>query len=77
MPDGAPIADAKGRRSHVTSAGAAPSLGKHVLMSYLPPEHAREGERLAVEYMMELYPVTVAVVGSTPIFDPENERIRS
>ena len=76
-PDGAPITDAKGRRSYVTSAGAGPSVGKHLLMAYLPPEHAREGESLAVEYMGELYPVTVAVAGSTPIFDPENTRIRS
>jgi hypothetical protein len=35
------------------------------------------GERLAVQYMGERYPVTVAVVGSTPLFDPENIRIRS
>ena len=28
-------------------------------MSYLPPEHANEGEQLAVEYMTELYPATV------------------
>jgi glycine cleavage system aminomethyltransferase T/glycine/D-amino acid oxidase-like deaminating enzyme len=76
-PDGAPIVDAHGRRSYVTSAGAGPSLGKHLLMSYLPPEHAVEGKTLAVEYMRELYPVTVAVVGSKPPFDPENERIRS
>ena len=67
----------KGRRSFVTSAGAGPSVGKHLLMAYLPPEHAREGERLVVEYMHERYPVTVAVAGSTPIFDPENTRIRS
>ena len=76
-PDGAPIVDAKGRRSFVTSAGAGPSVGKHLLMAYLPPEQAREGEQLAVEYMNERYPVTVAVAGSTPIFDPENTRIRS
>jgi glycine cleavage system aminomethyltransferase T len=75
--DGAPIVDAKGRRSFVTSAGAGPSIGKHILMAYLPPEHAREGEQLKVEYMAEQYPVTVAVAGSTPIFDPENSRIRS
>ena len=74
--DGAPIVDAKGRRSYVTSAGAGPSVGKHLLMSYLPPEHAREGEQLAVEYMNERYPVTVASRGSTPIFDPDNERVR-
>jgi glycine cleavage system aminomethyltransferase T len=76
-PDGSPIVDAKGRRSFVTSAGAGPSVGKHLLMAYLPPEHAQEGEQLAVEYMNERYPVTVAVAGSTPIFDPENARIRS
>jgi glycine cleavage system aminomethyltransferase T/glycine/D-amino acid oxidase-like deaminating enzyme len=76
--DGTPLTDAKGRRSYVTSAGAGPSLGKHLLMSYLPPEHAVEGSTdLAVEYMTERYPVTVEVVGPRPVFDPENARIRS
>ena len=75
--DGAPLVDAKGRRSFVTTAGSAPSVGKYLLMAYLPPEHAREGEELAVEYMNERYPVTVVVAGSTPTFDPENTRIRS
>ena len=73
--EGGPITDAHGRRSYVTSAGSAPSLGKHILMSYLPPEHAVEGTKLAVEYLGEQYPVTVARVGSKPLFDPENERI--
>ena len=76
-PDGEPIADAKGRRSFVTSAGAGPSIGKHILMSYLPPEHAVAGEQLSVEYMGERYPVTVAVADSTPVFDPDNSRVRS
>jgi glycine cleavage system aminomethyltransferase T len=75
--DGQALVDRKGRRSFVTTAGAAPSVGKHVLMSYLPPEHARVGEQLAVEYMGERYPVTVATTDSTPLFDPENARIRS
>jgi glycine cleavage system aminomethyltransferase T/glycine/D-amino acid oxidase-like deaminating enzyme len=75
--DGAPLTDAKGRRSFVTSAGAGPSIGKFILMSYLPPEHANAGEQLAVEYMGERLPATVAVVGSTPIFDPDNERVRA
>ena len=75
--DGAPLTDAKGRRSYVTSAGAGPSVGKHLLMSYLPPEHAIEGGKLAVEYFGEQHPVTVAVVGSRPLFDPDNARIRS
>ena len=75
--DGKPLTDAKGRRSYVTSAGAGPSIGKHILMSYLPPEHANVGEQLAVEYMGERYPVTVQTNDSTPVFDPENARVRS
>jgi heterotetrameric sarcosine oxidase gamma subunit len=74
--DGQPLVDARGRRSYVTSAGAGPSVGKHLLMSYLPPAYAKEGTKLAVEYMGEQYPVTVAVAGATPLFDPENARIR-
>lgn len=76
--DGTPLTDSKGRRSYVTSAGAGPSLGKYILLAYLPPEHAVEGSQdLAVEYMTELYPVTVGAAGATPLFDPENARIRS
>jgi glycine cleavage system aminomethyltransferase T len=75
--EGAPLVDRKGRRSYVTSAGAGPSIGKHILMSYLPPEYAVVGGELAVEYMGEQYPVTVATNDSTPVFDPENARIRS
>jgi glycine cleavage system aminomethyltransferase T/glycine/D-amino acid oxidase-like deaminating enzyme len=74
---GEPLIDAKGRHSYVTSAGSGPSVGRHLLMAYLPPEQAAEGTRLAVEYLGEQYPVTVAVAGSTPLFDPANERIRS
>jgi glycine cleavage system aminomethyltransferase T/glycine/D-amino acid oxidase-like deaminating enzyme len=76
-PDGEVIVDEEGRRSYVTSAGAGPSVGKHLLMGYLPPEYAREGQSLQVEYMGTQYPVTVEVAGSRPLFDPENERIRS
>jgi glycine cleavage system aminomethyltransferase T len=71
------LVDARGRRSYVTSAGAGPSVGKHILMAYLPPGQAVAGEELLVEYMAEHYPVTVAVAGSAPLFDPENTRIRS
>jgi glycine cleavage system aminomethyltransferase T len=75
--DGTPLTDAHGRRSYATSTGAGPSIGKHIVMSYLPPEYANEGEQLAVEYMTELLPATVEIVGSKPPFDPENERIRA
>jgi len=75
--DGQPITDRKGRRSYVTSAGSGPSLGKYILMGYLPPEHAVVGNELAVEYMGEQYPVTVVTNDSTPVFDPDNTRVRS
>ncbi|HYL08963.1 MAG TPA: glycine cleavage T C-terminal barrel domain-containing protein, partial [Candidatus Udaeobacter sp.] len=74
--NGQRIVDRKGRGSYVTSAGAGPSIGKHILMAYLTPEHAVAGNQLLVEYMGEHYPVTVAVAGATPVFDPENTRIR-
>ncbi|MGC3021841.1 GcvT family protein [Brevibacterium sp. FAM 24630] len=74
--DGQPLVDGHGRRAYVTSAGSAPSLGKHVLMAFLPPAEAVLGNRLQVVYMEEFYPVTVAAVDSTPLFDPDNECIR-
>lgn len=75
-PDGEAIVDSHGRRSYVTSAGSGPSVGKYILLSYLPPEYAKEGTKLAVEYMAERYPVTVAVAGSRPLFDPDDERMK-
>ena len=48
--EGDPIEDRKGRRSYVTSAGAGPSLGTFILMAYLPPDRAEEGNRFLVEY---------------------------
>ena len=74
--DGQRIVDAKGRVSRVTTAGAAPSLGTYLLMAYLPPEHAVEGAELRVMYMNELFPVRVARVGSTPLFDPTDARMK-
>ncbi len=75
-PDGEPIVDRKGRRSYVTSAGSGPSVGKHILLAYLPPAHAKVGEKLIVEYMAEQHPVTVDIAGNGCLFDPENARVR-
>jgi glycine cleavage system aminomethyltransferase T len=74
--DGTVLQDRNGRRSFVTVAASGPSVGRHLLMAYLPVEDAVVGNRLAVEYIGELYPVTVAAVGSTAVFDPENARMR-
>ncbi|WP_331235895.1 GcvT family protein [Natronorarus salvus] len=73
--EGEVLVDSEGRRSYVTSAGSAPSLGKHLLMAYLPREEAEEGRSLQVEYMGDRYPITVERVGNEPLFDPGNERI--
>ena len=45
-------------------------------MAFLPPAEAVLGNRLQVVYMEEFYPVTVASIDSTPLFDPDNECIR-
>jgi heterotetrameric sarcosine oxidase gamma subunit len=74
--DGERIVDRKGRSSYVTSAGPGPSVGKYLLMTYLPPEHAVEDNTLLVEYMGEQYPVTVARAGRKPLFDPDDERMK-
>jgi len=71
------IVDSKGRVSRVTTAGAGPSVGKYLLLAYLPPEHAVEGAKLQVMYMNELYPVTVERAGATPLFDPTDARMKS
>ena len=39
--------------------------------------HAVVGANLSVEYMGERYPVTVATNDSTPLFDPDNSRVRT
>ena len=74
--DGGTLTDGHGHHPYVTAAGSAPSLGKHVLMAYLPPDQAVVGNQLAVSYMEELYPVTIGSIDATPLFDPTNERMR-
>ena len=74
--DGTVLVDGRGRRSFVTTAASGPSVGRHLLLAYLPVEEAVVGRELAVEYIGELYPVTVAAVGATAVYDPENARMR-
>jgi glycine cleavage system aminomethyltransferase T len=75
--DGDRIVDTHGRSSYVTSAGSGPSTCKHILMAYLPPQYAKAGTSLLVEYFDSQHPITVAVAGNGSLFDPDNERIRS
>ncbi|MGA8209650.1 MAG: glycine cleavage T C-terminal barrel domain-containing protein [Nocardioidaceae bacterium] len=73
---GGELVDDGGHRPYVTSAGSAPSLGKHLLMAYLPLSEATVGNQLSVSYMEELYPVRVGSIDATPLFDPTNDRIK-
>ena len=41
--DGGTLTDGHGHHPYVTTAGSAPSLGKHVLLAYLPPDQAALG----------------------------------
>jgi glycine cleavage system aminomethyltransferase T len=74
--DGGTLTDGHGRHPYITTAGSAPTLGKHLLLAYLPPDQATVGNQLAVSYMEELYPVTIESIDATPVLDPDNERIR-
>ena len=73
--DGDRIVDSHGRASLVTSAGFGPSVGRYLLMSYLPLELAHPGTDLQVMYMNELYPVKVASTGA--VFDPDDTRMKA
>lgn len=75
--DGRRIVDSHGRVSRVTSAGRGPSVGKFLLMGYLPAELATVGTDLQVMYMNERYPVKVAATGrDLALFDPADERMK-
>ena len=73
--DGDRIEDSHGRVSRVTTAGPGPSVGKHLLMGYLPNELVEPGTDLQVMYMNELFPVKVATTGA--VFDPDDSRMKA
>ena len=68
---------ARAGRRYVTTAGAGPSVGKYLLLAYLPPEHAVEGTELRGHVHGRAVPGPVAVAGSTPLFDPDDIRMKS
>ncbi len=74
--DGQRIVDAHGRPCYVTTSGSGPSVGKHILLGYLPVEHAEVGKELLVEYMGDHYPVTVGSNTRHGLFDPDDERMK-
>ncbi len=73
--DGERIVDSHGRVSRVCTAGPGPSIGKHLLLAYLPTELAVLGTDLLVGYQNETFPVKVAAIEGS-LFDPEDERLK-
>jgi len=69
--------DELGRRSYTSSVVYGPSVGKNIILGYLPWNYAREGRQLAMEYFGEHYPIRVEAVGCRGLYDPDNERLKS
>ena len=76
--DGAPLDDAQGAPLVRHERGRRP-VRRQAHPHVLPAARARERRRASspCEYMGERFPVTVAVAGSTPLFDPDNERVKA
>jgi len=68
------IFDGNKRVGIVTSGGWSFTLDKSVALGYVEPKYETVGTKLEVEIFGTRVPVTV---GSEPLFDPKNERLRS
>jgi len=69
--------DSKGRRSFTTSIAYGPTVGKNIALGYLPFELAKVGNQFNLEYLGEIFPISVAGVGYAPLYDPENLKPKS
>jgi sarcosine dehydrogenase len=74
---GKTLVDSLGRISYTTSVAYGPTIGKNIILAYLPQDYCEVGRKLNVEYFSETYPVEVAGVGYAPLYDPENLKPRS
>ena len=74
---GETLVDDLGRLSYTTSVAYGPSIGKNIALAYLPWSHCQQGRKLIVEYFGETYPVEVAAIGYTPLYDPQNLKPRT
>ncbi|MGE0280981.1 MAG: FAD-dependent oxidoreductase [Rhizobiaceae bacterium] len=74
---GETLVDPLGRRSFTTSMAYGPTIGKTIMLAYLPHDKAQKGNMFEIEYFGDRYPVTVAGVGYEPLYDPENAKPRS
>lgn len=70
------LVDSLGRRSYTTSIAYGPSIGKNLMLAYLPWSECAVGKALQIEYFNQTYRVSVAAVGYQAIYDPGNEKPR-
>ena len=68
------IFDGTTRVGIVTSGGWSFTLDKSIALGYVQPKYEAPGTKLEVEIFGNRVPVTV---GTEPLFDPKNERLRS
>jgi len=71
------LVDSLGRRSYTSSQAFGPTVGKNIMLAYLPQEYCEVGRKLQVTYFDEPFEVEVAGVGYAPLYDPENLKPRS
>lgn len=71
------LVDSEGRRSYNTSAAYGPSVGKMLLLGYIPHDYAQEGRELTLEYFGEHYPLRIESVGYRSLYDPGYQKMRS
>lgn len=71
------LIDELGRRSYTTSQAYGPSVGRNIMLAYLPHRYCEVGRRLRVTYFDEPFEVEVAGVGYAPLYDPGNLKPRS
>ncbi len=64
------LVDGQGRRSYFTTVAFGPSVGKQLMMAYIPFEYAHEGQTFMAEYFGEDFPVAIEKVGYKPVYNP-------
>ena len=70
-----PIYDSHGKSvGYVTSTNYGYFVDKHILYGYLPNNYSGEGTKLELDYFGKRYPITVT---KEPLFDPDNNRLKS
>jgi len=71
------LVDSLGRRSYTSSQAFGPTVGKNIMLAYLPHDYCQVGRKLRVTYFDEPFEVEVAGIGYAPLYDPENLKPRS